>query len=80
MEVAEGRVVIALEGGYNLTSTSNSYLACMHALLGDVFPENPTHLSNLLAPTLPLIDRVRFSAPASTHHLQSSWSDLEVKN
>ncbi|CAK9237182.1 unnamed protein product [Sphagnum troendelagicum] len=71
MEVAEGRVVIALEGGYNLTSTSNSYLACMHALLGDVFPEKPTHLSNLLAPTLPLIDRVR-------NELQQYWSVLST--
>jgi hypothetical protein len=30
----------------------------MHALLGDVFLENPTHLNNLLAPTLPLIEKV----------------------
>ncbi|CAM6060278.1 unnamed protein product [Sphagnum tenellum] len=71
MGITEGRVVIALEGGYNLTSTSNSYLACMHALLGDVFPENPTHLSNLLAPTLPLIDRVR-------NELQQYWSVLST--
>jgi len=40
-------------------------------LLGDVFPENPTHLSNLLAPTLPLIDRVR-------NELQQYWSVLST--
>jgi hypothetical protein len=32
-------------------------LSCMHALLGDVFLDNSSHLSNLLAPTLPLIEK-----------------------
>ncbi|CAK9231555.1 unnamed protein product [Sphagnum troendelagicum] len=71
MEIAEGRVVIALEGGYNLTSISNSYLACMHALLGDVFLENPTHLNSLLAPTLPLIEKVQ-------NELQKYWPVLSI--
>jgi acetoin utilization deacetylase AcuC-like enzyme len=71
MEIAEGRVVIALEGGYNLKSISNSYLACMHALLGDAFLENPTHLNNLLAPTLPLIEKVQ-------NELQKYWPVLSI--
>jgi acetoin utilization deacetylase AcuC-like enzyme len=39
MELAKGRVVLALEGGYNLGSISNSFLACMQALLNDPYPE-----------------------------------------
>jgi len=36
--LAEGRLVIALEGGYNLSSISNSALQCARALLGDPLP------------------------------------------
>ncbi|KAK3101488.1 hypothetical protein FSP39_003983 [Pinctada imbricata] len=39
--LANGRVVLALEGGYNLDSISNSMARCMSVLLGDVVP----HLS-----------------------------------
>ncbi|CAM6108085.1 unnamed protein product [Calypogeia fissa] len=35
MTLAGGRIVLALEGGYNLNSIAASYLACMKALLGD---------------------------------------------
>lgn len=35
MEFAQGKIVLALEGGYNLDSISNSALACMKVLLGD---------------------------------------------
>ena len=35
MHVADGKVLIALEGGYNLQSISNSMAACAGALLGD---------------------------------------------
>lgn len=34
-ELAEGRIVLALEGGYNLQSIAASYAACVSALLGD---------------------------------------------
>ena len=34
MTLANGRVIIALEGGYNLTSISNASVACAKALLG----------------------------------------------
>jgi hypothetical protein len=33
--LAEGRVAVLLEGGFNLTSTAESMLACVKALLGD---------------------------------------------
>eukprot|EP00736_Rhodelphis_marinus_P010463 Rmarinus@m.24344 len=32
--VADGRVLMMLEGGYNLTAISNSFAACCHVLLG----------------------------------------------
>lgn len=35
---AKGRVIIALEGGYNLKSTARSMSACTSALLGDACP------------------------------------------
>ena len=39
--LAGGRVVLALEGGYNLTSISNSFVACTRALLGLPAPAVP---------------------------------------
>lgn len=57
MVLAKGRVVLALEGGYNLNSISNSYLACMQALLGDPSPETPCG-RDLLPESLPLIEEV----------------------
>ncbi|KAF8664172.1 hypothetical protein HU200_054920 [Digitaria exilis] len=37
---AQGRTVMALEGGYNLMSTANSVCACAKVLLGDKFEFN----------------------------------------
>lgn len=37
--LADGRVILALEGGYNLTSISRSMTACTRILLGDELPE-----------------------------------------
>ena len=36
--LAGGRVVVALEGGYNLVSIAESATACAKALLGDPLP------------------------------------------
>merc|ERR1719483_547813 len=36
--LAEGRLVIALEGGYNLTSISDSMVMCARAVVGDPLP------------------------------------------
>jgi len=36
--LAGGRCVLALEGGYNLTSISDSMACCTHSLLGDPLP------------------------------------------
>nr|XP_020444885.1 histone deacetylase 10-like [Monopterus albus] len=38
MSVAEGRLVLALEGGYNLQSTAEGGAACVRALLGGACP------------------------------------------
>jgi histone deacetylase 6 len=35
MEFAGGKIVLALEGGYNLKSLADSFLACVEALLKD---------------------------------------------
>lgn len=35
MDFAQGKIVLALEGGYNLGSISNSVFACMNVLLED---------------------------------------------
>lgn len=57
MGLAKGRVVLALEGGYNLVSISNSYLACMQALLGDANPRN-SYEWDLLPESLDIIEQV----------------------
>ena len=36
--LAEGRVILALEGGYNLTTISYCMTLCAKALLGDPLP------------------------------------------
>jgi len=36
--LAKGRILIALEGGYNLTSISNSAEACIRQLLHEILP------------------------------------------
>ncbi|XP_013881606.1 histone deacetylase 6, partial [Austrofundulus limnaeus] len=38
MSLAEGRLVLALEGGYNLQATAGSVAACVRALLGGACP------------------------------------------
>ena len=38
MELAGGRIVLALEGGYNLDSISHAFAACTSALLGQTLP------------------------------------------
>jgi len=47
--LAGGKVIIALEGGYNLTSISNSMCACAAALLGDVLPPVESAVPNYYA-------------------------------
>lgn len=36
--LAGGRVIVALEGGYNLSSIAHSMAACTHVLVGEALP------------------------------------------
>jgi histone deacetylase 6 len=45
-ELSGGRLVLALEGGYNLEAMARSAAACLSVLLGDtppLLPETPVH-------------------------------------
>ena len=42
--LANGKMILVLEGGYNLSTIANSMAACIHGLLGDSF-EPPTSCS-----------------------------------
>jgi histone deacetylase 6 len=67
--LAEGRVAVLLEGGYNLKSVSDSMLMCANALLGDPLP---TTLIEALQPGAAVtIQRV-------AHYLLPYWSSLDV--
>ena len=72
MGLAKGRVVLALEGGYNLVSISNSYLACMQALLGDANPRN-SYEWDLLPESLDLIEQVLIFAFLRVLRVQISY-------
>lgn len=47
MDFANGKVVIALEGGYNLNAISHSMLSCLKALLLE--PALPLHLNDMIS-------------------------------
>lgn len=51
MDISKGRVVLVLEGGYNLKSIAESYLSCLQILLGDP----PFHKDSLFPKTKPLL-------------------------
>ena len=42
--LAHGRLVLALEGGYNLTSLKECFAACVSVMLGDPCPPPPRHI------------------------------------
>ncbi|KAK3101938.1 hypothetical protein FSP39_007516 [Pinctada imbricata] len=42
MGFSEGKVILVLEGGYNLKSTSESMSVCVSSLLGDSLPQLPS--------------------------------------
>lgn len=66
--LAQGKVVIALEGGYNLTSISRSMAECAAVLVGDP----PPALGPLNAPRQSAVLSVR--ATIACHH--KFWSML----
>ncbi|CAL8324506.1 unnamed protein product [Merluccius merluccius] len=69
MGLAEGRIILALEGGYNLQSTAEGAAACLSSLLGDPCP--PLSSS---APSLSALKSI--SETISVHY--PYWSRLQV--
>lgn len=67
MELADGRIVLALEGGYNLDSITQSFAACTHTLLGHELP--PRDPEPCRHDAQRVIGRVR-------HHLIRYWQSL----
>ena len=52
---ADGKVVIALEGGYNLKSISKSMVACLRALLGE--PLMPMELTTVCSEAIDAVEK-----------------------
>ncbi|KAI9173642.1 hypothetical protein LWI28_004304 [Acer negundo] len=68
MDFAQGKILLALEGGYNLDSISNSVLACMEVLLEDK-PINGSSEAYPFESTWRVIQAVR-------HKLSAFWPAL----
>ncbi|XP_014833025.1 PREDICTED: histone deacetylase 6 [Poecilia mexicana] len=70
MSLAEGRLVLALEGGYDLQATAEGVAACVTALLGGACPPlNP--------PTAPS-DSALLSISETISALYPHWASLQV--
>ncbi|XP_051282639.1 histone deacetylase 6 isoform X2 [Dicentrarchus labrax] len=70
MSLAEGRLVLALEGGYNLQSTAEGAAACVRALLGGACPP-------LTPPTAPS-DSALQSISQTVSALYPHWACLQT--
>ncbi|CAI5648701.1 unnamed protein product [Oreochromis niloticus] len=70
MSLAEGRLVLALEGGYNYESSAESAAACIRALLGGACPP-------LTPPTAPS-DSALQSISQTISALYPHWASLQV--
>ncbi|XP_058499299.1 histone deacetylase 6 isoform X1 [Solea solea] len=70
MSLAEGRLVLALEGGYNLQSTAEGAAACVRALLGGACPP-------LTPPTAPSFSALK-SISESVSALCPHWTCLQL--
>ncbi|KAF7210436.1 transcript variant X2, partial [Nothobranchius furzeri] len=69
MSLAEGRLVLALEGGYNLQTTAESVVACIRALLGGACP----HLDTPPAPSDSALESISQTVSALIPH----WASLQ---
>uniref|UniRef100_UPI001A98945B histone deacetylase 6-like n=1 Tax=Gasterosteus aculeatus aculeatus TaxID=481459 RepID=UPI001A98945B len=70
MSLAEGRLILVLEGGYNLQSTAASAAACVRALLGGACPP-------LTPPTAPSDSALR-SISQTASALYPHWASLQT--
>ncbi|KAK7069398.1 Histone deacetylase 6, partial [Halocaridina rubra] len=71
MSLAEGKVIVALEGGYNLSTISYCMTMCAKALLGDPMPPLPPGL----IPSQSAIEAI--TNVVATH--RKYWSSLDFK-
>ncbi|XP_058148075.1 histone deacetylase 6 isoform X2 [Dasypus novemcinctus] len=71
MGLANGRIILILEGGYNLTSISESMAACTRSLLGDLPP--------LLAPLRPPLAGALASITETIHVHRRYWHSLRLR-
>ncbi|XP_061113820.1 histone deacetylase 6 isoform X1 [Conger conger] len=71
MSLAAGRVLLILEGGYNLTSISDSMSMCTSVLLGDLPPSLPTLPPPQLKAEIAINSVLRTHAPY--------WSSLRIQ-
>ena len=60
MDLAGGRVVLILEGGYNLQSISESYLSCLEVMLGvsPSYKDSVTPTKSTLRSTWDVVQKV----------------------
>ncbi|KAM6982513.1 histone deacetylase 6 isoform 2-T6 [Tautogolabrus adspersus] len=70
MSLAEGRLVLALEGGYNLQATAEGAAACVRALLGGACP--------LLTPPTAPSDSALQSISQTVSALYPFWASLQT--
>ncbi|XP_023189766.1 histone deacetylase 6 isoform X1 [Xiphophorus maculatus] len=70
MSLAEGRLVLALEGGYDLQATAEGVAACVTALLGGACP--------LLNPPTAPCDSALQSISGTVSALYPHWASLQV--
>uniref|UniRef100_A0A3B4AX09 Protein deacetylase HDAC6 n=1 Tax=Periophthalmus magnuspinnatus TaxID=409849 RepID=A0A3B4AX09_9GOBI len=70
MSIAEGRIILALEGGYNLSQTAEGAAACVKALLGGACPP-------LSSPTAPSNSALE-SISQTISSLYPYWASLQV--
>uniref|UniRef100_G3ST53 Protein deacetylase HDAC6 n=1 Tax=Loxodonta africana TaxID=9785 RepID=G3ST53_LOXAF len=71
MGLANGRIILILEGGYNLTSISESMAACTRTLLGDPPP--------LLGPLRPPLSGALASISETVHVHRRYWRSLRIR-
>ncbi|XP_058873078.1 LOW QUALITY PROTEIN: histone deacetylase 6 [Acipenser ruthenus] len=68
--LAEGRLILSLEGGYNLRSTAEGVCACLKMLLGDPCPR----LESPFSPCQSALDSISKTVAAHRKH----WKCLQV--
>ena len=58
--IADGKIVLVLEGGYNVQTVTDSVVSCIEVLLGKQAPP-PKMNQNILSSVLKTVDQVKSS-------------------